>query len=62
MNKCDICILYSCLGVIIEFKEKTYSVIEDVSVYNVTVVKKGNSMKDIEVNIFPSPETAKCEL
>lgn len=50
------------LGVILEFKDSTYSVVEDVSAFNVTVVKQGNSMQDILVNIFPSPETARCEL
>lgn len=50
------------VGVTVEFKESIYSVIEDVSVYNVTVVKRGNSMQNIVVQIIPSPETAKCKL
>lgn len=51
-----------CVGVIVEFKESIYSVIEDVSIYNVTVVKKGYSMQNITVTIIPFPEMAKCGL
>ena len=50
------------VGIIVEFKESIYSVIEDVSIYNVTIVKKGNSNQNITVRIIPSPETARCEL
>lgn len=49
------------LGFIVEFKESSYAVIEDVSIYNVTVVKQGISMQDIDVYIIPTPETARRE-
>ena len=49
------------VGVVVEFKENAYSVIEDDSVYNVTVIKQGNSLQNIVVNIFPTPETARRE-
>lgn len=54
--------VYYYTGIIVEFKESIYSVIEDERIYNVTVTKQGVSMQEIVVNIFPSPETAKCEL
>ena len=50
------------LGVVVGFKETVYSVIENDSVYNVTVIKEGNSLQDIVVNIFPTPESARREL
>ena len=50
------------LGIVVEFRENVYSVVEDIGIYNVTVVKQGNSLQDIVVNIIPAPETAKREL
>ena len=40
----------------IEFKELTYSVVEDVSIYNVTIVRQGEPGKEIEVSIVPTPD------
>ena len=44
-----------------EFKERSYSVVEDNRIYNVTVIKQGNSMQNITVNILASSGTARCE-
>ena len=49
------------LDVFVEFKESSYSVVEDDSMFNVTLVKQGNPMQDILVFIIPVPGTAKCK-
>ena len=41
-----------------EFKEISYSVIEDEQVFNVTVVKQGDPGQDILVSIIPIVNTA----
>ena len=45
----------------VEFKESSYSVVEDDSIFNVTLVKQGNLMQDILVFIIPIPGIAKCK-
>ena len=44
-----------------DFKESSYSVVEDDSIFNVTLVKQGNPMQDILVFIIPIPGTVKCK-
>ena len=44
----------------------TYSVVEDVGIYNVTIVRQGEPGKEIEVSIVPtpdptSPDSAQCK-
>ena len=46
---------------LIEFSEATYSVIEDVSVFNVTLVKQGDPAQNIQVGIIPVPGSARCK-
>ena len=51
---------------IIEFKDLTYSVVEDDRIYNVTIVKQGEPGEAIEVSILPnpdatSPDSAECK-
>ena len=41
----------------IEFKELSYSVVEDVGTYNVTIVRQGEPGKEIEVSIVPNPDS-----
>ena len=45
----------------VEFKESSYSVVEDDSIFNVTLIKQGNLMRDILVFIIPIPGIAKCK-
>ena len=45
----------------VEFKESSYSVVEDDSIFNVTLVKQGNLMQDILVFIIPIPGITKCK-
>ena len=42
---------------IIEFREATYSVVEDNRAYTFTVVRQGEPGEDIVVSIFPSPDS-----
>ena len=46
-----------------EFKESSYSVIEDEQVFNVTLVKQGDPGQDIPVSIVPivTAGTATCK-
>ena len=44
-----------------EFKEDTYSVIEDDRIYAVTLVKRGNITRNITVRILPISGTASGE-
>lgn len=44
-----------------EFRETTYSVIEDVSVFNVTLVKQGDPGQNFAVNVFPISGSARCK-
>ena len=50
------------LGVLVEFKESTYSVIENQMVFNVTLMRQGEPGQDIVVFILPntSAGTARC--
>ena len=49
------------VGVVVEFKEDMYSVMEDDSVYNVTLVMRGNLTQTITVRIIPVSATARGE-
>ena len=40
----------------IEFKDSAYSVVEDLHVYNVTIVKQGEPTEDIVVLIVPTTD------
>ena len=42
------------LEVLIEFRDLTYSVVEDDRIYNVTIVKQGEPGEDIAISIFPA--------
>ena len=44
-----------------EFREVAYAVVEDVSVFNVTLVKQGDFREDITVAIIPEPGSARCK-
>ena len=51
---------------VIEFKDLTYSVVEDDQIYNVTIVKQGEPGVPIEVSILSnpdptSPDSAECK-
>ena len=48
---------------VIEFKDLTYSVVEDDQIYNVTIVKQGEPRPGaaIEVSIIPIPDSAECK-
>ena len=45
----------------VEFKESSYSVVEDDSIFNVTLEKQGSLMLDILVFIIPMPGITKCK-
>ena len=51
------------LGVLVEFKDSAYSVIEDQKDFNVTLVRQGEPGQDIVVSIIPnvSGGTALCK-
>ena len=58
--------ILSFIEVFIEFKDLTYSVVEDVRIYNVTIVKQGEPGEDIPVLILPntdptSADSAECK-
>lgn len=40
----------------IEFKDSAYSVVEDLHVYNVTIIKQGEPTEDIVVLIVPTTD------
>lgn len=44
-----------------EFKETAYSVIEDDRLFNVTLIKQGNSRQDIVVSIIAVAGDARCK-
>jgi len=46
-----------CAGVVVEFKETNYSVLESDRVFNVTLVKQGNPEQDIVVYICTKDNT-----
>ena len=47
------------LGVLVEFREAAYSVIEDELFFNVTLVKQGDPGQNIVVGIIPVPGSAR---
>ena len=54
------------LEVFIEFRDLTYSVVEDDRIYNVTIVKQGEPGEDIVVTLLPttdptSSNSAECK-
>ena len=51
------------LGMLVEFKDSAYSVIEDQRVFNVTLVRQGEPGQDIVVSILPNTRagTARCK-
>ena len=64
-TRCN-CMMYCRLEVFIEFKDLTYSVVEDVRIYNVTIVKQGEPGEDIVLLIVPntdptSSDSAECK-
>ena len=44
-----------------EFKDASYSVIEDEAVFNVTLVKQGDPGQSITVGIIPLPGEARSQ-
>lgn len=54
---------WSLLGVLVEFKDTVYSVIEDETVFEVTLVKQGDPGQSITVSILPNETvgTARCK-
>ena len=44
-----------------EFRETSYSVIENVGVFNVTLVKQGDPGQRVVVNVFPISGSARCK-
>lgn len=54
-------IIFAILGVIIEFKDLVYSLVEGDRVYDVTIVKQGEPEENIVVLILPEADTAVCK-
>jgi len=49
------------IGIVVEFKDDSYSVIEDDGLYAVTLVKQGNITQTFTVRIIPFSGTATGE-